>query len=97
MFANTTHPLDVNPSKIAFAANTTVANIFGFVYTASKYTFSPPERGNIEPSSSHTNRPQKDRANPSAQRSKEAPTEWTEVRIEDGVEKIPVPIIRPTL
>ena len=28
---------------------------------------------------------------------REAPTEFTEESIEDGVEKIPVPIMRPTL
>lgn len=97
MLANTTHPLAVNPSSIAFAANTTVANALGLVYTASRYTFSPPERGNIVPSSSQTNKPQKERTNPSAHRRSEAPTECTEVRIEEGVEKMPVPIMRPTL
>ena len=97
MLENTTDPPAEDANKTAFAANTTVASTFVFLCTASKYTFSPPERGNIVPSSSQTNKPQKDRANPRAQRSKDAPTEWTDVRIEDGVENIPVPIMLPTL
>lgn len=49
------------------------------------------------PYSSQTKSPQKDSMNPSVQSIKDAPTEWTEPRIEEGVEKMPVPMIRPTL
>ena len=91
------HPAAVNPNKIAFTAKITVARNLGFLYTASRYTFSPPERGIIVPNSSQTKRPQKDKTNPRTQSMREAPTELTEESIEDGVEKIPVPIIRPTL
>ena len=87
----------MNPNKIAFMANITVARNLGFVYTASRYTFSPPERGIIVPNSSQMKRPQKDSTNPRSQSIREAPTELTEESIDDGVEKIPVPIIRPTL
>ena len=91
------HGAAVNPNKIAFMANITVARNLGFVYTASRYTFSPPERGIIVPNSSQMKRPQKDSTNPRSQSIREAPTELTEESIDDGVEKIPVPIIRPTL
>lgn len=64
---------------------------------ASRYTFSPPERGNIVPSSSQTQSPANDRASPRIQSISEAPTECTDERIDEGVEKIPVPMIRPTL
>ena len=87
----------VNDNKIAFTAKIRVARNLGFLYTASRYTFSPPERGIIVPNSSQTKRPQKDKTNPRTQSMREAPTELTEESIEDGVEKIPVPIIRPTL
>ena len=97
MLANTIAPLAVNPSKIAFVAKIIVARYFGLWYTASRYTFSPPERGNIVPNSSQMNSPQNDKTKPSTQSIKDAPTEPTDPRIEDGVEKIPVPIIRPTL
>jgi hypothetical protein len=91
------HPAAVNPKKIAFMAKIMVARYLGFLYTASRYTFSPPERGNIVPNSSQTKRPQKDSTNPRTQSMREAPTELTEESIDDGVEKIPEPIIRPTL
>jgi hypothetical protein len=78
-------------------AKITVAKNLGFLYTASKYTFSPPERGIIVPNSNQTKRPQKDTTNPRTQSIREAPTELTEESIDDGVEKIPVPIMRPTL
>ena len=93
----TIHPAAVNPNKIAFMANITVARNLGFVYTASRYTFSPPERGIMVPNSSQMKRPQNDSTNPRTQSMREAPTELTEESIDDGVEKIPVPIIRPTL
>ena len=93
------HPAAVNPNKIAFMAKMTVAKNLGFLYTASRYTFSPPERGIMVPNSSQTKRPQKDSTNPRTQSMpvREAPTEFTDESIDDGVEKIPVPIIRPTL
>lgn len=94
---HTMHPAEVKPNKIALVAKIMVAKYLGFLYTASKYTFSPPERGNIVPYSSHTKRPQKDKTRPRTQSIREAPMEFTEVRIEDGVEKIPVPMMRPTL
>ena len=90
-------PDAVNPNKIAFMAKITVAKNLGFLYTASKYTFSPPERGYMVPNSSQTNRPQKDRTKPRTQSMREAPTEWTEESIDEGVEKIPLPITEPTL
>ena len=93
----TIHPAAVNPNKIAFMAKITVARNLGFLYTASRYTFSPPERGIIVPNSSQTKRPQKDSTNPRTQSIREAPTELTDESIDDGVEKIPVPIMRPTL
>ena len=97
LLAKTIHPLAVNPSKIAFMAKTTVARCFGFLYTASRYTFSPPLRGNIVPYSSQMKRPQNDMTKRSTQSMREAPTDPTEPKIEEGVEKIPVPMIRPTL
>jgi hypothetical protein len=90
-------PAAVKPSKIALVAKIMVAKYLGFLYTASKYTFSPPERGNIVPYSSQTKRPQNDSRKPRTHNMREAPTEPTELRIEEGVENIPVPIIRPTL
>ena len=93
----TMHPAAVDPNKIAFMAKITVARSLGFLYTASRYTFSPPERGIIVPNSSQTKRPQKDSTNPRTQSMREAPTELTEDSIDDGVEKTPVPIILPTL
>jgi hypothetical protein len=90
-------PLAVNPSKMALLAKMTVARYFGFVYTASRYTFSPPLLGSIVPYSSQINKPQNDKIKPRIQSIIEAPTEPTERRIEDGVENIPVPMIRPTL
>ena len=93
----TIHPAAVNANKIAFMAKIIVARYLGFLYTASRYTFSPPEQGIIVPNSSHTKRPQKDRTNPRTQSMREAPTELTDESIDDGVENIPDPIIRPTL
>ena len=90
------HPAAVKPNKIALFAKIMVAKYLGFLYTASKYTFSPPERGNIVPYSSHTKRPKNDSRKPRTHNMREAPTEPTELRME-GVENIPVPIIRPTL
>ena len=81
----------------SFHANTTVTKYAGLLYTASKYTFSPPERGNIVPNSRNTRRPQKDTRQPRDQQRREEPTLCTEERIEDGVLKIPRPIIFPTL
>ena len=65
----------------------TVAKNLGFLYTASRYTFSPTERGIIVPNSNQTKRPQKDSTNPRAQSIREAPTELTDASIDDGVEK----------
>lgn len=90
-------PAAVNPNKIALVAKIIVAKYFGFLYTASKYTFSPPERGNIVPYSSHMKSPQNDSKKPRTHNMREAPMEPTELRMEEGVENIPVPIIRPTL
>ena len=78
-------------------AKMTVAKYFGLVYTASRYTFSPPLLGIIVPYSSQMNRPQNDNIKPRIQSIIEAPTDPTESKIEDGVENMPVPIIRPTL
>jgi hypothetical protein len=91
------HPVAVDPNKITFMAKMMVARNLGFLYTASRYTFSPPERGIIVPNSSQTKRPQKDSTNPRTQSMREAPTELTDESIDDGVEKIPDPITRPTL
>ena len=49
------------------------------------------------PNSSQMNRPQADRAKPNTQSMSEAPTEPTEPKMDEGVENIPVPMIRPTL
>ena len=86
-----------NPRTIALAEKITVARYFGRRYTASRYTFSPPERGNMVPNSSHIKSPQNERKKPATQRNKDAPTDPTDPRIVDGVENIPVPIIRPIL
>ena len=90
-------PLAVNPSRIASAANMTVTRYLGFLYIASRYTFSPPDRGYVVPSSSQIMRPQNESKAPSAHRNSEAPTEPTDLRIDDGVEKMPVPMICPIL
>ena len=97
LLAKTIHPLAVNPSKIAFMAKTTVARCFGFLYTASRYTFSPPLRGNMVPYSSQMKRPQNDMMNPSTHSISDAPTDPTDPKIDEGVEKTAVPMIRPTL
>ena len=89
----TMHPAAEDCNKIALMAKKMVARNLGFLYTASRYTFSPPERGIIVPNSIQTKRPQKDSTNPRTQSMREAPTELTEESIDDGVEKIPVPII----
>lgn len=94
---HTIHPDAVKPSRIALEAKKTVARCFGFLYTASKYTFSPPLLGNMVPNSSQTNRPQKDMTSPRSHSISDAPTEPTDPRIEEGVEKIPVPMVLPTL
>ena len=90
-------PAAVKPSKIAFVAKTIVTRNLGFLYTASKYTFSPPDLGNMVPYSNQTKGPQNERAKLRTHNMREAPTEPTEFRMEEGVENIPVPIIRPTL
>lgn len=90
-------PDAVNPRTIALTAKMIVAKCFGFLYTASKYTFSPPERGNMVPNSSQMKSPQNESTKPSTQSMSEAPTDPTEPRMEEGVEKMPVPMIRPTL
>lgn len=87
----------VKPRMMAFAANMTVERYFGRRYTASRYTFSPPERGNIVPNSSQMKSPQNENKKPATQSKRDAPMEPTEPRILDGVENIPVPIIRPML
>ena len=76
------HPEAVKPNRVALAANITVAKYRGFSYTASRYTFSPPERGNMVPYSSHTNNLQNDRMKPRTQSIKDAPMEPTDP---DGV------------
>jgi len=89
--------LAVKPRIMAFAENITVARYFGRRYTASRYTFSPPERGNIVPNSSQMKSPQNENKKPATQSKRDAPTEPTEPRILDGVENIPVPMTRPML
>jgi hypothetical protein len=49
------------------------------------------------PNSSHIESPQNERKKPATQSNKDAPTDPTDPRIVDGVEKILVPIIRPML
>jgi len=49
------------------------------------------------PYSKQTNKLQNESRNPRTQSIREAPTEPTEERIEEGVENIPVPMIWPTL
>ena len=90
-------PLDEKLRIIAFTAKTTVARCLGRRYTASRYTFSPPERGNMVPNSSQTKSPQSESAKPKTQSIKDAPTEPTDPRMDDGVENIPVPMMAPTL
>ncbi len=64
---------------------------------ASRYTFSPPERGIIVPSSSQTKSPQKESTNPKTQSISDTPADPTDPIIDEGVENIPVPMILPTL
>lgn len=90
-------PEALEPSTIAFAAKRIVTRYLGFLYTDSRYVFSPPERGSMVPNSSQIKSPQNDRTNPRAQSISEAPTEPTDPRMDEGVEKIPVPMIVPTL
>jgi hypothetical protein len=85
------------PRIMALAAKTTVARCCGRRYTASRYTFSPPERGNMGPNSSQIKSPQKESKMPANQSNRDAPTDPTDSRMVDGVENIPVPIIRPIL
>ena len=49
------------------------------------------------PNSSQMKSPQKERTKPSTQSMSDAPTDPTDPRIEEGVEKMPVPMMRPTL
>ena len=84
------------PRTIALAAKITVARCCTRRYTASRYTFSPPERGNMVPNSSQIKSPQESK-NPATQSNRDAPTDPTDSRMVDGVENIPVPIIRPIL
>ena len=49
------------------------------------------------PYSSQMKRPQNERTKPRSQSMRDAPTEPTDLRMEDGVENIPVPIILPIL
>jgi hypothetical protein len=49
------------------------------------------------PNSSQTKSPQKESKKPATQSNTEAPTDPTDPRMLDGVENIPVPIIRPML
>lgn len=85
------------PRMMALAAKITVARYFGRRYTASRYTFSPPERGNMVPNSSQIKSPQNESKKPATQSNRDAPTDPTDPRMVDGVENIPVPIIRPML
>jgi hypothetical protein len=85
------------PRMMALAAKITVARCLGRRYTASRYTFSPPERGNMVPNSSQMKSPQNESKNPATQSNRDAPTDPTDPRMVDGVENIPVPIIRPML
>ena len=80
-----------------YAAKITVTRCFGRRYTASRYTFSPPDRGNIVPNSSQTKSPQSERAKPITQSVRDAPTDPTKPRMDDGVENIPVPMMAPRL
>jgi hypothetical protein len=86
-----------NLKTIAFTAKRTVTRCFGRRYTASRYTFSPPDRGNMVPNSSQTKSPQNERAKPRTQSIRDAPTDPTDPRMEDGVENMPVPMIVPML
>ena len=49
------------------------------------------------PNSSQTKSPQSERAKPKTQSIRDAPTDPTKPRMNDGVENIPVPMIAPTL
>jgi len=80
-----------------YTAKITVMRCFGRRYTASRYTFSPPDRGNMVPNSSQTKSPQRERAKPMTQSIRDAPTDPTKPRMDDGVENIPVPMMAPTL
>lgn len=51
----------------------------------------------MHPNSSHTQRPANDNASPRTHSINAAPTLPTLFVMDDGVEKMPVPIIRPTL
>jgi hypothetical protein len=86
-----------NPRMMALEAKITVARYLGRRYTASRYTFSPPERGNMVPNSSQIKSPQNESKNPATQSIRDAPTDPTDPRMVDGVENMPVPIIRPIL
>jgi len=49
------------------------------------------------PNSSQIKSPQRENARPSTQSIMDAPTDPTDSRMDDGVEKIPVPMMAPTL
>lgn len=51
----------------------------------------------MHPNSSHTQSPANDSASPSTHNSNAAPTLPTPLVMDDGVEKMPVPMMRPTL
>ena len=87
----------LKPRMMALAAKKTVARCLGRLYIASRYTFSPPLRGNIVPSSSQMKRPERHEARPRSQSIKAAPTLPTLDTTDEGVEKIPVPMMRPML
>jgi hypothetical protein len=89
--------LDEKPRRMACIAKIAVARYFGRRYTASRYTFSPPERGYMVPNSSQIKSPQNESKKPATQTNKDAPTDPTDPRIVDGAENMPVPIILPML
>jgi hypothetical protein len=49
------------------------------------------------PNSSQMKSPQSDNARPRTQSIRDAPTDPTDSRMDDGVENIPVPMMQPTL
>jgi hypothetical protein len=80
-----------------YTAKMMVTRCFGRRYTASRYTFSPPDRGNMVPNSSQIKSPQSERTKPMTQSISDAPTDPTKPRMDDGVENIPVPMMAPML
>jgi hypothetical protein len=93
----TIQPGDEKLRVTTYTAKITVTRCFGRRYTASRYTFSPPDRGNMVPNSSQIKTPQSERAKPMTQSIRDAPTDPTRPRMYDGVENIPVPMMAPTL